>query len=115
MIRNLLLVICAVSSLCGAEVRLTIVDESAGQPMAARIHLRDAAGKARRASGYPFWHDHFVCDGSAQIQLEPGHYVYTVERGPEFNAANGEFQLSSESTNIPIRLKRIVDLASEGY
>src|SRR5262249_32804570 len=102
-------------SLCAAEVRLTILNESSGQTMPGRIHLRDTAGKTQRPGGYPFWHDHFVCDGNAQIKLEPGHYLYTVERGPEFSAANGEFPLSTETTNIPIRLKRIADLASEGY
>src|SRR5690349_16255957 len=115
MIRNLFIVTCAASSLCAAEVRLTILNESSSEPTPGRIHLRDAAGKAQRPSGYPFWRDHFLCDGNAQVQLEPGHYFYTVEHGPEFSAAKGEFSLLNEATNIPIRLKRVADLAGEGY
>ncbi len=115
MIRDLLLIICAATSLSAAEVKLTIADQESGRPMAARIHLLDAEGKPQRPPGYPFWRDHFVCDGNTRMSLENGRYSYTVERGPEFKSASGEFQLSTDSTNIAVRLKRIANLASEGY
>lgn len=47
----------------GAEVRFTVVDFDNGKPLPCRIHIKDAAGKAVRPGGLPFWYDHFVCAG----------------------------------------------------
>lgn len=104
------------SDLTAGEVRLTVMDASTRQPMPARIHLRDHAGKPQRAGTLPFWHDHFVCDGSVMLSLPAGGYSFDVERGPEFSGARGSFQLvENESTNITVTLKRFADLAMEGW
>src|SRR5262245_56163036 len=113
-LRSILLM--AICALHASEVRLTILEDGAEQPMPGRIHLRDAAGKVQRPPGFPFWNDHFVCDGNARLDLGNGRYAFTVERGPEFSAANGEFDVrDAEPTNVSVRLKRIVDLAKEGW
>lgn len=31
-----------------------------------------------------FWQDHFVCAGSAELDLAPGTYPYEINRGPEY-------------------------------
>lgn len=84
--------------------------------MPARIHLLNSEGKPHRPSGFPSWHDHFVCDGNATLNLPDGTYSYTVERGPEFSAATGQFQLrDDQSQSITARLHRLVNLAEEGW
>ena len=72
------LLLANVGLLRGGEVQLTISDE-AGERMPCRIHLRDATGKIQRPAGYVFWNDHFVCDGSARLELTNGVYSFTVK------------------------------------
>jgi len=98
------------------EVRISIRDEASGQPMPGRVHLRVMDGQPVRLPGWPFWHDHFVCGGEARLELPPGAYAYTVERGPEFTAAQGEFHLGENSAvSITSSLGRIANLAQEGW
>lgn len=97
------------------EVRLTVLDDQGGGPTPARIHLREGAGKVARPAGFPFWNDHFVCDGNARFELASGSYTYTIERGPEFHSIEGSFVLDGGSTNVSVRLKRLANLASEGW
>jgi hypothetical protein len=97
------------------EVTLRINSESS-QPLASRVHLRNSAGKAVQAPTLPFWRDHFVCDGSVQLQLPPGEYTYEIERGPEYNSAVGKFTLRNDAPlTVTNSLRRIADLAAEGW
>jgi hypothetical protein len=98
------------------EARISILNGATGEPMPARIHLRGSDGKPQRPAAFPFWHDHFVCDGGAAVELADGAYTYTVERGPEFSAASGEFEIQSgQSCAVTVRLRRIANLADEGW
>ena len=103
----------------GAEtsrLALTIVDQPSGQVMPARVHLQDSAGKPYQPNQFPFWRDHFVCSGAANLELPPGAYTVEIERGPEFSAYRGEFVLAAGTlTNMMAGLHRIVDLAAEGW
>lgn len=98
------------------NIKLVITDKTSGQAMPARIHLKDSSGKAHLPKQFPFWRDHFVCAGEARLELAPGHYTVEVERGPEFSAHRGEFDITAGSpTNLAIALHRIVDLTAEGW
>jgi hypothetical protein len=98
------------------RVEFTILDKGTGKAVPCRIHLKDAAGKPQRATGLPFWHDHFVCPGAAQLDLAPGKYTFEVERGPEYRPGTGSFTLPDKgSEKVTVRLERSVDLAAEGW
>jgi hypothetical protein len=99
-----------------AEVEFTIVEKQTGKPVPCRIHLRDQAGKPQRAGDLPFWHDHFVCPGTAHLRLPPGDYTYEVERGPEYAPRSGTFTVKDWAA-VPVRLEleRRVDLSREGW
>src|SRR5439155_3895627 len=58
----------------GAEVHFTVLDFDTGKLLPCRVHMKDAAGKPIRPKGLPFWHDHFVCAGVAELDLAPGTY-----------------------------------------
>lgn len=98
------------------RVGITIQEQGSAQPLAARVHLKDAAGQPVKAPGLPFWHDHFVCAGRVELELAPGDYRFEIERGPEYRAATGDFRVRAGSglllTNI---LPRIAHLAAEGW
>jgi len=99
----------------GGKVRITVTGEN-GEPLPCRIHLTDEAGKPQRAGGLPFFRDHFVCPGTAELELPAGSYHYEIERGPEYEQQSAEFDvIKAEPIRIPVVLKRLADLAAEGW
>jgi hypothetical protein len=82
------------------------------------VHLYDAANAPVRpqSPALPFWKDHFVCDGSAELMVSEGEYRYEIERGPEWSAAVKKFTAKAgEVIRIQEKLARIADLAAEGW
>jgi hypothetical protein len=98
-----------------ARLRFAATDE-AGQACPCRIHLSDAQGKPLRAPALPFWHDHFVCGGSVELELPAGKYRYDLERGPEFVPVRGEIDVAQGQTaEVRAALRRLTDLAAAGW
>jgi hypothetical protein len=98
------------------RVKLSIQEATNTQLVPSRIHLQDATGQPVKPSAQPFWHDHFVCTGEAELELAPGDYRFAIERGPEYQAATGEFKVAAaEWLSLTNRLRRIADLATEGW
>lgn len=77
-----------------ASLRLIVQDARSGAMLPGRIHLLDSTGKPVRPPGLPFWHDHFVCAGEVTLDLDPGRYRYTIERGPEWTMAPWFFDVA---------------------
>ncbi|MCI0533940.1 MAG: CehA/McbA family metallohydrolase, partial [Verrucomicrobiales bacterium] len=87
-----------------------------GQPIPARVHLKDSENKPHRPERWPFWRDHFVCDGKVELTLANGTYRYEVERGPEYTAVTNSFAVQDgQSPKISVTLQRLADLAREGW
>src|SRR5437773_257674 len=113
--------VAAVTCACGVGAHATgfhvaVLDFDTGETLPCRIHLKDAAGKAVRPQGLPFWHDHFVCVGSAELDLIPGTYSYEIDRGPEFLLATGRWTVAdSGAQSVTNRLRRLVNLSKEGW
>jgi hypothetical protein len=100
----------------GGSLELTVVDKATGKPIPCRVHLKDAAGKAQRAAKLPFWNDHFVCRGTATVELPAGKYTIEVERGPEFELHSDSFTLEAGATKkLTVELKRLIDMPAEGW
>jgi hypothetical protein len=98
------------------RVEVTVLDRATGKPLACRVHLRDAAGKAQRAPGLPYWRDHFVCPGTVRLELSPGAYSYEIERGPEYRPAAGTFTVGDGAAGrVTVTPERLADLAAEGW
>ena len=109
----------AIEDALEARVQLSIIEQAGPTghaPVPARIHLENAAGQPVRPEGYPTWNDHFVCDGTARLDLPHGQYTFEVERGPEYRMAKGSFAaVDARPTQVAVTLERIVDLADEGW
>lgn len=100
----------------GSELRLTIVDSATEKPVPCRIHLKDATGEAVRPKGLPFWHDHFVSPGVAEIDLGPGAYRFEIDRGPEYLVVTGAVRIiEGKNLELTNRLQRLADLSKEGW
>jgi hypothetical protein len=86
-----------------------------GTSVACRIHLKNNAGEVQLPPGFPGFHDHFAFPGRGAVDIPAGRYTYEVERGPEFTPVSGTFTLSREQETVHIQLKRVVDMAREGW
>ena len=92
------------------------IQNKEGRLLPCRIHLFDQIGKPQRAAGLPFWRDHFVGPGTAELELPTGRYRYEIERGPEHERLKGEVAISNESPQlVRLSLKRIANLRGEGW
>ena len=81
-----------------------------------RVHLVDPGGKVVVAPGLPFWKDHFNCDGKVALDLAPGEYGYTVERGPEYRRARGSVTVTAgETEKRRVELQRRIDMKALGW
>jgi hypothetical protein len=99
-----------------ASVSISVSEAGTTTPLPSRVHLIDSAGKPVKPEGYPFWHDHFVCDGAARVKLPAGEYRYEIERGPEYSAAKKPLVVKAgEALSVTETLCRIVDLSREGW
>ncbi len=99
-----------------SKINFDIRDEG-GDPLAARIHLTDSAGKPVDPSRpeLPFCNDHFTSDGSAGFSLADGTYHYQIEKGPEWKAVKGEIVVKGDAAPVAVKLSRLVDMPAEGW
>ncbi len=104
------------SLLASGQLEIRVVDRDTGQPLAVRMHLKNAKGTPVKPPGVPSLGDHFVIDGKIILHLPNGGYEFLVERGPEYLERNGHFQIDNfADDNKTIDMKRFVDMAKEGW
>jgi len=117
---NLLFIILATSSWAPAAdndgLLVQVIDKESRQPLAARMHLKDAKGKPVKPPKVPYWKDHFVFDGSILLDLPPGMYTFDLETGPEYRTQAGYFTLMRGSADTRIvEMSRFVEMKKEGW
>ena len=93
------------------------IRDEAGNPLAARIHLMDSAGKPvdPMRPELPFWHDHFVCDGTASVRVGAGNYHYEIEKGPEWKSVKGMISIENDAMPVALTMQRLVNMSTEGW
>jgi hypothetical protein len=100
----------------GATVQFTALDSETDKPLPCRVHIKDPAGKPVRPKGLPFWHDHFVCAGSVELDLVRGTNTYEIDRGPEYVLTTGMVAVAEGGPQaVTNRLRRLLNLAKEGW
>jgi hypothetical protein len=100
------------------RIEFAIRDRATGQRVPCRIHLWEANGKAATPMRlkWPFWKDHFVCEGTADVEIPAGEYRYEIDRGPEYAIVQNSVSVSEDQTvRVEETLARIADLAHEGW
>ena len=98
------------------QLELTVVDRETKQPIACRMHLRNAKGRPHRPSKMPFWHDHFVFAGTITLKLPLGEYSFELERGPEYLERSGRFTINRFADDRKeVDMLRFVDMSSHGW
>ncbi|MDC0935634.1 hypothetical protein OAS39_05065 [Pirellulales bacterium] len=97
---------------------LNVADETTGQPLAARLELRNARGRAVRIRppGATLLDDGIYFAGSVELRLRRGAYQFLIEAGPEYRTRPGNFTIDRRGEGVEhVTLLRRVDMASEGW
>lgn len=115
------------------SISLDIVDADSGKPIAARVYLQDDAGKhfffrvgADAGSAIRYekqnWNNKNAVEKHTTVSanrcyavVPPGSYTVTVERGKTYQTWSREFEVADIDVNIPVRLKRWIDMAGRGW
>ncbi len=106
----------AAGAAAGGELELRVMDEETQQPLAVRMHLKDARGKPVKPPKLVSWHDHFILPGKAVLELRPGQYTFEMERGPEYRIRSGNFEIRrGDADNREVTMQRFVDMKKEGW
>jgi len=104
------------ASAATGQLELIVVDRLTREPIACRMHLRNAAGRPQRGAKSPFWHDHFVVPGKIALELPVGDYFFELERGPEYVDRSGHFTIvpfADDSKQVD--LHRFVQMSDHGW
>lgn len=98
------------------QLEIHVIDHDTGQPLAVRMHLKNAQGKVIKPPGVPALGDHFVFYDKLVLKLSNGAYEFLIERGPEYLERTGHFEIENfADDNKTIDLKRFADMAKEGW
>lgn len=98
------------------QLRLRVVDQTTGEAIPVRMHLKNKRGRAIVPKGMVSWKDHFVVPGIVTFELSPGNYTFVMERGPEYRVRYGSFELKSGATDSKqVDMVRIAELKKEGW
>ncbi len=115
-------------------VRVTgeIMDAQTGKPVAARVYLQADSGKwyfpqssAKEGSAIPFQREYLATQSvemhttlSAHpwmVDLPPGEYTLTVERGKEYLPVVQRFTVEKKEVELKVELSRWIDMTNRGW
>lgn len=103
-------------AIADGKLRLHVLDEATGEPIAARMTLFRSSGTPapiRRAIKAGVGS---AIDGQIDIQLPADTYRFTLSHGPEYHEVQGTFVLEDNSEDVKtIRIPQIVSLEDEGW
>jgi hypothetical protein len=100
------------------QLEIEVVDRDTGQPIAARMHLKNSRGRPvalnlRNAAEFA---GHFYIDGRLVLPLRRGQYTFELDAGPEYLNQTGHFEIGRHADDTKrIEMKRFANLAGEGW
>ena len=115
------------------SISLNITDADTRKPLAARVYLRDEAGKhyfvspaAGQGSAVRYekqnWNNKESIEYHTTVSphpvfamVPPGKYVLTVERGKSYHPWQQEFEVGDADVVVPVLLRRWVNMAQRGW
>jgi hypothetical protein len=122
-----------VPALGAAEVSGVVVDSRTGQMLPARVYLQDAEGAwlhvetgSSQGSAVPYARTNWINPRSVEVhttlsahpfrvQLPPGAYTFTVERGKEYFPHVQRIEVGGEPVQLRLPLRRWIHLAEQGW
>lgn len=129
----LLLISCLQTLAIAGDLVGTVVDESTGSPLAARVYLRGPDGEWHffqtdepEGTAWPYAEQWVPMPRSVErhttvsahrfrATLAPGRYELTVERGKEYHPFRKQVEIGSGTTEVQVGLQRWIDMAQRGW
>jgi hypothetical protein len=100
----------------GGQLKVTVVEKETGRSLAARMHLKNAAGRIPRIPKLPILGDHFAFDGEITLKLPKGSYRFELECGPEYLDQQGHFVINDFADDEKtLEMRRFVNMAEAGW
>jgi Tol biopolymer transport system component len=101
-------------------LRLTVKDAASGQPVIARISLKEDKGRYHSPPGSLHrslrGRGHFYCDKAAELTVPAGTYLLSCFRGPEYKIASQQIVVKAGQTHeVVVELERWVHMAKSGW
>jgi hypothetical protein len=100
------------------KLTLSVTDEATGQPLAARMELRNSRGRPVwvKSTGAISRDGYVIFDGQITLELSQDSYRFFLEAGPEYHTRQGHFTLERHAEDATaITLKRHVNMAEHGW
>ncbi len=100
------------------QLQIEVVDAATGEPIAARIHLKNVRGRSvpLRIPGSAELGDHFYIDGRRELPLRLGQFTFELEATPEYLTQTGHFTINRHADDVKrIEMKRFTNLSEEGW
>jgi hypothetical protein len=100
------------------RLKIEVVDSQSGQPIAARMHLKNSRGRPvrLRVPNIAEFGGHFYIDGELTLPLRIGQYTFELDAGPEYGTQSGHFEIERHADDSKrIEMKQFADLAKEGW
>jgi hypothetical protein len=109
---------CSAAQRSDGQLTIDVVDSQSGQPIVARMHLKNARGRPVpfRIPGAAEFGGRFYIDGRAVLPLRVGQYTFELDAGPEYRTQSGHFEIERHADDAKrIEMKRFADLREEGW
>ncbi len=109
---------CPAAQRSDGQLTFEVVDSDTDQPIAARIHLKNARRRSvtLRQPGTAEFGGHFYIDGSRSLPLRVGQYTFVLDAGPEYRTQSGHFEIERHADDSKrIEMKRFANLRNEGW
>ncbi|MEX0613565.1 MAG: hypothetical protein WD738_11780 [Pirellulales bacterium] len=100
------------------KLEIEVVDSETGQPIAARMHLKNSRGRPVKLNlpNAAEFGGHFYIDGRITLPLRRGQYTFDLDAGPEYRPQTGHFEIERHADDTKrIEMKRFANLAEEGW
>ena len=115
------------------RVRGEIVDALSGRPLAGRLYIRDTQGAwyfpdsaATNGTALPYQVRNGINTNAVEmhttlsahpfeVDLPPGHYTVTAERGPEYFSEKADLHVGEQPVELKLSLRRWVNMGSRGW
>lgn len=133
LLRSLLVTAMLARTVPAAEFRATVVDSNTNAPVASRVYLQSSEGEwlfvesdSENGSALAYREQWVPMPDSVEkhttvsphpfrVELRPGKYTLTVERGKEYLPFSESFTMGDDDIEKSIRLNRWVNLAERGW
>jgi len=100
------------------QLELEVVDAATGQPIPARIHVRDTRMRPVMLNipNTAEFGGHFYIDGKFMLSLRRGQFTFEIDSGPEYRVQTGHFEIQRHADDSKrVEMTRFADLAKEGW